>query len=110
MMLQNDIDVTDLALPVADAAHCLPTLQKALADNPDGTVFITDQGKPTMVLISWPGWQAMAGLLETLEVIADPKTMADLRQSIAAGDGDAVPWAAVRQQLIADGRPDPGDI
>ena len=103
MMLQHDIDVTDLAVPVEEAAHCLPTLQKALWDNPDGTVFITDQGKPTMVLISWQGWQEMAGLLETLEVTADPKTMAALRQSVAGIDADAVPWEEVRQQLVADG-------
>ena len=111
MSIKHEIDVSDLAMPIDEVARCLPKLQQALADNPDGTIFITDQeDRTTMVLVSWDGWQFMAGIAETLEVMADKETMAALLQAKAdqsAGTAEYIPGEVAMQRLVDKGALDP---
>ena len=110
MTSKHEIDVTDLAMPIDEVARCLPKLQKALADNPDGTIFITDQDRTTMVLVSWDGWQFMADIAETMEVLGDNETTAALLQAKAdhaAGKADYIPGDVAMQQLVGAGLIDP---
>ena len=111
MTIQQDIEVTEIAMPIEEVAKSLQVLQKALADNPDGTIFITDQEETTMVLLSWEAWQEMAGLVETLEVLADPNAMTAIKRGKANGvSGNAIPWETVKEQLIAERGIDPDQL
>ena len=114
MSTKHEIDVSDLAMPIEEVARCLPKLQQALADNPDGTIFITDQeDRTTMVLVSWDGWQFMAGIAETLEVMADKEAMAALLQAKAdhaAGTAEYIPGAVAMQRLADKGVLDPAQL
>ena len=111
MVTQQDIEVTEIAMPVDEVAKSLRVLQKALAANPDGAIFITDQEETTMVLLSWEAWQEMAGLMETLEVLADPDAMAAIKRAKANGvSGKAIPWESVKAQLIVERGIDPDQV
>lgn len=113
MTIKHEIDVTDLAMPIDEVARCLPKLQKALADNPDGTIFITDQDRTTMVLVSWDGWQVMADIVESMEVLGDKEAMAALLQAKAdhaAGTAEYIPGEVAMQRLVDQGVIDPAPV
>lgn len=111
MAIQRDIEVTEIAMPVDEVAKSLRALQKAPAENPDGTIFITDQEETTMVLLSWEAWQEMAGLMETLEVLADPEAMAAIKRAKAnAVASNAIPWESVKEQLVAERGIEPDQV
>ncbi len=62
-------------------------------------VVITKNGRPAALLISVEDYE---GLLETIEILSDPATMAVLRESQASVDaGELVPLAEVRAELEA---------
>ena len=89
-------------------AELLPDLQKILESNPDAVVAITNQGKPVMALLSWEDTEDPAAIMETLEVMAGPKTASVIRESPdIAGADDLVPGDVALQQLIAKGPIDP---
>ena len=104
--------VTQL-VPVEDLVELLPGLQKILNANPDAVVAITSQGKPVMALLSWGSWEDtedMAATWETLEIAADPKAIAALRQSQSEGADALVSGDVAVRQLIAEGLIDQADL
>lgn len=103
-------------VPMEQAAKQLPALCQSLAGNPDAVVAVTNHGQPAFALISWESWQEledMAATLETLEILADSKTSAALRQArtdLADASSDTIPGEVVMQQLIEDGLLDPAKL
>ena len=94
-------------VPSDEVAELLPSLQKILAGNPDAVVAITNCGKPVMALVSWESWEDtedLAAGMETLEIMANPKAMAALRESQAGIDADnLIPGDVALQELVAEG-------
>ena len=91
-----------------------PVCKKTLAANSDAVVAITSNGKPVMALVPWETWQEtedMAAALETLEVLADPDTMAAIKQAEAGiASGKLISGDPALQQLSAEGLIDPDRI
>ncbi|MBW1660464.1 MAG: type II toxin-antitoxin system Phd/YefM family antitoxin [Deltaproteobacteria bacterium] len=65
-------------LPVTKAKASFLELVRKIEDS-DDTIAVTKNGVPEVVLISM---QHFEGLLETLDILSDEKTMASLRKSI----------------------------
>jgi antitoxin YefM len=65
-------------LPISDAREQLSRLPDELAASHD-TVTITRHGEPVLAVLPWELYEA---ILETLEVMSEPDTMAALRASI----------------------------
>ena len=64
---------------------------------PTELVEVTRHGKPVMRLMSASTYDT---LIETLEILADPATMARLRKALRELDaGKGIPWRAVRSGL-----------
>ena len=103
-------------VPMEQAAKQLRALCQSLAGNPDAVVAVTNHGRPAFALIAWESWQEledMAATLETLEILADSKSSAALRQArndLAAGIADTIPGDVAMRQLIDDGLIDPAKL
>ena len=60
-------------------------------------VTVTRRGKPILAIVEW---ELFESILETLEIMGDPKLMADLRHSIKeAQAGKTIPWHKAKQKL-----------
>jgi antitoxin YefM len=71
-------------IPVTKAKSAFLDIIRKI-ENSDDAIAITKNGVPEAVLLSMKKFQ---GLLETLEILADEKTMKSIRQSIKeANDG-----------------------
>jgi antitoxin YefM len=68
----------DRFVPITEAKTHLLDLVRALKEN-DEVIVITRSGVPAAVLVTPNRWE---GLLETIDILSDEKTMAGLRQSI----------------------------
>lgn len=66
-------------LPISEVKARLPELVKGVADR-DDEVVITRKGHPTAVILSLEEYE---GLRETLEILSDPRAMAQIRRSEA---------------------------
>jgi len=69
-------------IPVTKAKSDLLALLRRIKDS-DDTIAITKNGVPEAVLISMEKFE---GLLETLDILSDEKTMKSLRKSIREAD------------------------
>ena len=67
-------------LSITKARSMLPQLSEQLADW-GSAIPLTRHGQPIMALMSWDLFEAIE---ETLEILADPDLMAQLRESIKA--------------------------
>ena len=103
----KDISRANRTVPISELAQSLPVLRKTLNAAPDAVVAVTDHGKPALALLSWDAWQEleeMAAAMESLEIMADPATMAELRQAEAdIAAGNLIPGEVAMQQFIAEG-------
>ena len=62
---------------------------------------VTRRRKPVLAILPWELYE---GLLETLEIMADPELMAELRKSLEQADrGETIPWEQIEAEL--DRRP-----
>jgi prevent-host-death family protein len=64
------------------------------AGTPGSSVTVTLEGRPPVVMMSqeeFEGWQ------ETMEIMADPELMKDIRDGMK--DTDAIPWTDVKRKL-----------
>ena len=68
----------DQFVSVTEAKNKLLDLIRRLKANPE-VVAITRDGTPAAVLLSMDQFE---GLMETLEILSDPKTMRSLRRSV----------------------------
>ena len=66
-------------LPISEVKTKLPEIVKGVASR-DDEIIITRNGRPAAVLLSIGEYE---GLLETLEIVSDPKAMAQLKRSEA---------------------------
>jgi antitoxin YefM len=81
-------------LPVTEAKNRLLHLIREI-DEKDEVLTITRGGVPVAVLLSPDHY---AGLLETIEVLADRQAMRSLRRSIA--DGQAGRWVTALDEVF----------
>ncbi|OGX07993.1 MAG: toxin-antitoxin system subunit antitoxin [Omnitrophica WOR_2 bacterium RIFCSPHIGHO2_02_FULL_68_15] len=63
-------------LPISEVKTHLPELVRGAADRGD-EIIITRKGRPAAVLLSV---EELEGLRETLEIMSDPKLMAQIRR------------------------------
>ena len=82
-------------VPISKAKTNLLDIVRALHDSQD-TIAITKNGVPEAVLISMEGYE---GLMETLEILADPETMKVMATSIE--DAKADKWVDEAEVLRA---------
>lgn len=66
-------------LPISEVKTHLPALVRGAADRGD-EIIITRKGRPAAVLLSM---EELEGLRETLEIMSDPKLMAQIRRGEA---------------------------
>jgi antitoxin YefM len=67
------------------------------ANHPGSVVAITHEGIPKVVMVSFEEYE---GLLETLEIMSDPETVADLNTAIREmHDGDVVDFEEVKKRV-----------
>ena len=66
-------------LPISEVKTQLPKLVKGVQER-DDEVVITRNGRPAAILLSMDHYE---GLQETLEILSDPKAMAEIRKNTA---------------------------
>jgi prevent-host-death family protein len=66
-------------LPISEVKTRLPELVKGVSSR-DDEIVITRNGRPAAILLSMDEYE---GLKETLEILSDPKAMAQLKRSEA---------------------------
>ncbi len=66
-------------LPISEVKTQLPKLVKGVQER-DDEIVITRNGRPAAMLLSMDQYE---GLRETLEILSDPKAMAQIRRSEA---------------------------
>ena len=66
-------------LPISEVKTKLPALVKGVAQR-DDEIVITRKGRPAAVLLSMDEYE---GLLETLDILSDPKLVQQLKRSEA---------------------------
>lgn len=67
-------------MPITEARYELPHLLEQFQRQHDTeAVAVTRRGKPVLAVMPWEFYES---LVETLEIMSDPKLMEDLRKSI----------------------------
>lgn len=82
---------------ISDARKRLLELADEIERRPSTIVAVKRHGKPIFTMLSTEVYE---GLLETLEIVADEKAMAQLRKSlreVKAGKG--IPWEIAKKRL-----------
>lgn len=66
-------------LPLKDACKQLPEISRRMSQDEGSDVYtITDEGRPTLVVMSFEQWQSLE---ETIEIQSDEELMSALRRS-----------------------------
>ncbi len=65
-------------MSISDARNKLTQLPDLLTGSP-GVIPLTRRGRPIMALMSWELFQS---IMETMEIMADPNLMAQLKESV----------------------------
>jgi antitoxin YefM len=87
---------TPRRLPMVEARARLTRLPEELSRAPHA-VAVTRQGNPVLAIIPWELYE---GIVETLEVLADPELADSLARSVSQiGRGHVVSSAVVRKKL-----------
>ena len=61
------------------------------------SVAVTKHGKPVLAIVDWDLFES---IMETLEIMGNPRLLRDLRRSLAeAAAGKTIPWSKAREQL-----------
>ena len=86
------------SMPMVEARKRLTSLPEDLAKESDsGVLAVTRRGKPVLAVMSWELYE---GLQETMEILADPELMSQIRQGIKEmREGNTVPWEEVKREL-----------
>ncbi len=83
-------------LPITEAREALTSLPDKLHATHE-TITVTRRGKPVLAILPWEEYEA---LTETLDIMAEPSLMAELRQSLKeAKQGKLIPWERVKRKL-----------
>ncbi len=90
-----------MELSIVGVRKELLSLPEKLEAGP-AVVRVTRRGKPVLAILSWEDFES---LTETMEIMSDPETMAQLRQSIQEiKEGKTIPWEEVEAELLADAK------
>lgn len=82
---------------ITQARSRLLSLPRQLSAGGVHAVAVTQRGKPVLAIVPYELYE---GILETLEVLADPGQFADPRRSVREmKQGKAVPWERARRTL-----------
>lgn len=86
------------SIPMVEARKRLTTLPEDLAkEREQGVLAVTRRGKPVLAVMSWDLYE---GLQETMEIMADPQLMAQVRQGIQEMKEDrTIAWEEVEKEL-----------
>ena len=83
-------------LPITEARDGLTSLPDKLSGRHEA-ITVTRRGKPVLAILPWEDYEA---LTETLDIMADKRLIASLRQSIReAKQGKLIPWEQVKRKL-----------
>jgi len=83
-------------LSISAARGRLTSLPEDFEKRP-GAVTVTRKGKPVMAILPWELYES---LMETIEIMGDPKLMEQLRAGIEdLRRGRVVPWERVKKEL-----------
>ena len=66
-------------ITITNARNALTKLPEKLEQNP-AIIEVTRQNIPVLAILNWEDWEA---IVETLEILADPDAMEQLRESVA---------------------------
>lgn len=69
----------ETSLPIAEARKRFTHLPDEFAREPGLTIQVTRHGTPVMAVMSWDVYES---IVETLEIMSDPETLAALRKGI----------------------------
>ena len=85
-------------IPMVEARSKLTSLPEQFAENPDvDAVVVTRRGQPVLAILPWELYDS---LMDTMQILADPQLMSDLKQSIKEiQDGKTEDWEAVKAEL-----------
>ncbi len=85
-------------IPMVEARNRLTTLPEQFAENPDvDTVVVTRKGQPVLAILPWELYDS---LMDTMQILADPQLMNDLKQSIREiQEGETEDWEVVKSEL-----------
>lgn len=84
------------SLNITEARKALNTLPEELTRTRE-TVAVTRRGKPVLAILDW---ELFEGLLETMEILADPELMAQIREAEKdVREGRTIPWEDVKAEL-----------
>jgi len=84
------------AIPITEVRDELTSLPEQLSQTHEA-VTVTRRGKPVLAILPWEEYEA---LVETLEVLGDPKLMASLRQGIKElQQGKVIAWEQAKRKL-----------
>jgi prevent-host-death family protein len=67
-------------LTITEARKGLLDLPERLARHPERAISVTRHGRPVLAILPWELYES---IVETLEILADPDLVAELRASIA---------------------------
>lgn len=85
------------ALSLTDARNRLLEIAEEMERKPSTVVSVNKRGKPLMTLISTDVYE---GILETLDILSDPKAVVSIRKSIRQMKaGKTILWEKVKKGL-----------
>lgn len=90
--------MTTATMKITEARQKFTQFPKFFSRRPEvQAVEVESHGHPVMAVLSWEMYES---LLETLEVMGDPKLMKMLRKSMQEADqGKTIPWETVKTRL-----------
>jgi antitoxin YefM len=85
-------------MSIAEASEKLTTLPAHFEQDPTSeVVMVTRHNKPVLAIMPWDLYDM---LIKTVEVVADPGLIAQLRQSISeATAGETISWVEAKSRL-----------
>ena len=87
-----------ITMSMVEARNKLTTLSRQFAENPDiDAIVVTHKGHPTLAIL--PS-ELYYSLIDSMQILADPRLMSDLKQSInEIQEGDIESWEVVKAEL-----------
>lgn len=90
------MDTNGVTLSITEARDRLTRLPDELAETHE-TVTITRHNEPVLAVLPWDLYEA---IVETLEVLGEPETMAALRRSVEdIAEGRTIPVETLRERI-----------
>ncbi|MDQ3706117.1 MAG: type II toxin-antitoxin system Phd/YefM family antitoxin [Chloroflexota bacterium] len=93
-----------ITIPIVEARNTLTSLPEQLDKEPDiasRVVTVTRRGQPVLAIMTWELYDSIR---DTMQILADPALMAQLRQSIQEIQaGETEDWEAIKSELGLNG-------